>query len=139
MDRDDATLEAGNPSIASMSNAIVTTIPWIAFAVHLVVGSVAYRRTSAAVPLALLNLATAACVLAYWVPRWHGYLARGVTWYGSDQLVPLYAALVCTIAALALTGRFVSAPPQWVLFGIDATALLGAALFFSFFRITRLM
>ena len=39
--------------------------------------------------LPMLNLAVAACVLAYWAHKWYGYLTRDITWYASDQAIPL--------------------------------------------------
>ncbi|MDB4883343.1 MAG: hypothetical protein JWL95_2109 [Gemmatimonadetes bacterium] len=122
-----------------MSNATLMAIPWLALAAHVAVGVVVGRRWSSLPLLPLINLATAACVLLYWAQRWYGYLFRGVTWYGTDQLMPLYAILVCVLAGLTLTGRLTATAPHWVVFGVDAVALLGAALLFSFVRITRLI
>jgi hypothetical protein len=125
------------------------TLAWIAVAAHLVVGvvSVASRRP-AGLPthplrwlLPALNLIVAACVLAYWARAWYGYATRGVTWYASDQLVPLYAAAIAVASALTLAGRFdgrVGQSIQWLAFGVDALAVTAAALYLTFMRIDRL-
>jgi hypothetical protein len=122
-------------------------LAWFGVAVHLVIGVVVLRRstmlaTHPSLPLLpLLNAAVAACVLAYWAHTWYGYVARGVTWYASDQFVPLYAAAVAIVAGLALAGRFDSRLLhwcQWFAFAIDAITLLVAALYLSFVRFNRL-
>jgi hypothetical protein len=125
-------------------------LAWIGVAAHLVVGVVALRRSTAlatdpllpSLPLVpLLNVAVAACVLAYWAHAWYGYMARGVTWYASDQLVPLYATAVAIVGGLALAGRYdgrLAHGFQWVVFAIDALALVGAALYLTFMRFNRL-
>ena len=127
-------------------------IAWIGIAAHLAVGGVgiATRRTAGPLVhplpspwplLPLLNLAVVACVLAYWAREWYSYLARGITWYASDQAVPLYAACVAVAAGLALVGRFdgrVGQSIQWIAFGVDAFVLAGAAFYLTFMRINRL-
>jgi hypothetical protein len=77
-------------------------------------------------------------VLAYWGRRWFGYLFRGITWYATDQLIPLCALLVFILAILTLSGRYNGVGLHWVIFVITTLVLLAAALFFSFFRMTRL-
>jgi hypothetical protein len=121
-----------------MNNVVIVAIAWLALAAHVAVGLITRRRLSDLPLMPLLNLATAACILAYWIPKWYGYLSRGITWYLSDQLLPLYALLVCVLAGLAIAGRYSGGALQWLVFGLDAVALLGAALFFTFFRINRL-
>ena len=86
----------------------------------------------------LINLAVALCVLAHWAQRWYGYIAKGVTWYVSDQVLPLCAMLICVLSGATLFGRYHGTAPHWVVFGIDALALLAAALFFTFFKMNRL-
>src|SRR3954463_12584471 len=88
--------------------------------------------------LPLLNLATATLVLAYWAHRWYGYVARGTTWYATDQLLPLYALVVCVLAVMAISSRS-SGAMQWVFLAIDGLALLGAAIVLSMLRFDRLM
>lgn len=88
--------------------------------------------------LPLLNLTTAAGVLAYWGYRWYGYLFQGVTWYASDQLVPLYAILVCALSVISLSGRHQATALNWVAFAIDSVVVIGAVLFVTFFRMRRL-
>jgi len=129
--------------IAIMRNA-AATIAWIGVAAHLVIGVLTLRRP-AGLPvyplLALLNLAVAVCVLGYWAHAWYGYAVRGVTWYASDQAVPLYAAIVAVASLLALAGRYDGRHAnwiQWVAFAIDALVLAGAAFYLTFARFTRL-
>ena len=72
-----------------MSDATAIAIAWLALAAHAAV-AIAVRRRVTDLPLVLLvNLAAALCVLAYWGQRWYGYIAKGVTWYVSDQMLPL--------------------------------------------------
>lgn len=121
-----------------MSNTLAAAIAWIGLLLHLAAG-VAAMRSGAPRPLVpLLNLLTALCILGYWGSRWVGYLTRGVTWYASDQLLPLYALVVAILAAVTLSGRASLTTLHWVLFGIHALALAGAALFLSAFRVNRL-
>jgi hypothetical protein len=122
-----------------MRNAVLVTLAWLALAVHLAVGIAVGRRWSGTSLLAMLNLATAACVLCYWIPRWFDYAFRGITWYATDQLLPLYAILVCVLAALTLAGRIGAIAPQWIVFGIHTIVLLVGAVFFSIFKINRLI
>jgi hypothetical protein len=120
-----------------MSNAAMIAVAWLALAVQLLVGIVARQR--GAIPLIpLLNLAAALGVLAYWGQRWYKYLFQGVIWYATDQLIPLYAILVCILAVLTLSGRYPGVLLNWLVYGVDTLVLLAAALFFSFFRINRL-
>ena len=72
-----------------MNNATLSAICWISVSVHLTVGVLSFRRIGNPALLPVLNLVVALCTLAYWVPRWYNYLWKGVTWYASDQLVPL--------------------------------------------------
>ncbi|MEO8561548.1 MAG: hypothetical protein ABI601_05705 [bacterium] len=118
---------------------MIAAAAWAAFIAHLIVAIVARRRvvTFPLVPLA--NLVTAGCVLAYWAQRWYGYVARGVTWYATDQVMPLYALLVGTLAAFAVWGRSEGGAVQWAFLTIDGVALLGAALLFSVLRFDRMI
>jgi len=121
-----------------MSDATAIAIAWLALAAHAAV-AIAVRRRVTDLPLVLLvNLAAALCVLAYWGQRWYGYIAKGVTWYVSDQMLPLYAVLVCLLSGATLLGGYHGTLPHWVIFGIDALVLLAAALFFTFFKLNRL-
>lgn len=122
-----------------MNNTTVTALAWLALALHVVVGGVTLRRPGGPPLVPLVNLATGLCVLAYWAQKWYGYLTRGITWYLTDQLVPLYAVLVVVLAGLTLAGRTSGSLPHWLVFGIDAVVLLAAALFFTFFRMSRLI
>lgn len=121
-----------------MSNAALIAFTWAAFAIHLLVGLAVLRRWTTLPLLPLLNLLVALCVVAYWLPKWYSYMNQGITWYASDQLVPLYAILVGALAVFTLTGRYAGNGLHWTVFAIDTLVLLAAALFFSLFRMDRL-
>lgn len=121
-----------------MSNAALTVLAWLAFAAQLLVGAAVLNHKAPVSRIALLNLAAAAAVLLYWGNRWIGYLNRGTTWYATDQLLPTCALVVCLLAALTLAGRYQGVIAHWMIFGSTTLALLAVALFFSFFRMTRL-
>ena len=122
-----------------MSNAALIAFTWSAFALHLLVGVVAQRRWTGFPLLPVVNLAVALCVIAYWAPKWYNLLNKGLDWYASDLWMPLYAVLVTLIATLTLTGRYGGTAPHWIVFAIDTLVLLAAALFFSMFRMDRLI
>jgi hypothetical protein len=122
-----------------MSNVALSAIAWIALILHVAVG-VAARRQVTELPLVpILNLLVALGVIAYWVQQWYGYIANGIIWYATDQIVPLYALLVCLLSGLAIAGRYSGSLPHWIVFGIDTAVLLGAALLFTVVRFNRLM
>jgi hypothetical protein len=121
-----------------MTDLLIATLAWIALGVHLVVGIATVRSAGWRPWLPLLNLTIAVCVLAYWTQRWYGYLFRGVTWYASDQLVPLYALLVCVLTVASLSGRYQAVALNWVAFVIDGLVAIAAVLFATFFRMDRL-
>jgi hypothetical protein len=121
-----------------MSNFTFAAIVWTGLGLHLAAGIVAIR-TEGSIPLVpALNLISAACVVAYWANRWFGYLFRGITWYASDQLIPLYAILVCVLAGVSLTGRYPAVTLNWVVFAFHVAVFVAAALFVTFFRMNRL-
>jgi hypothetical protein len=116
-------------------------VAWIGLTVHLVVGGVVLRRPAAPPPhrlLPLVNLAMALCVLAYWLREWYGYITRGVTWYVSDQLVPLYAIAVAILSGIALAGWYDGRVAHWLVFAVDTLVLAAAALYLTFMRFNRL-
>lgn len=121
-----------------MSDAVIKVVTWLALATQLLAGIVVWQHKAPFSLIVTLNLAAAACVLAYWGQRWYGYLFRGITWYATDQLIPLGALLVFILAILTLTGRYNGAALHWMIFGINTLVPLAAALFFSFFKMTRL-
>lgn len=82
----------------------------------------------------LLNLTIAGCVVAYWTSRWYGYLFRGVIWYARDQATPLYAALVCVLAVISLSGRHQLVALDWAAFAVHSVVVVGAVLFVTFFK-----
>ena len=105
---------------------------------HALAGMAVLRRWTTWPLLPLLNLLVALCVLAYWLPKWYSYADQGISWYASDQLVPLYAVLVGALAVFTLTGRYAGTGLHWTVFSIHALVLLAAAVFFSLFRMDRL-
>ena len=121
-----------------MSDFVIGTIAWVALALHVVVGLVTLRSGESRPLVPLLNLACATGVLAYWAYRWFGYPFRGVTWYATDQLIPLYALLVCVLTVLSLSGRYPAVALNWLVFFINGLVLVAAVLFMAFFRINRL-
>jgi len=121
-----------------MGNLALVTIAWLAVATHVAVGVAVYRRATDLPLVPLLNLGIALCVLAYSAQKWFAYFNNGITWYFSDQLLPLYAIVVCVVAVMRIAGRDNGALPHWIIFGVDALALLAAPLLFTFFRLNRL-
>ena len=120
-------------------NRIASLIAIGGLVLHLVVGVLAFRRGPPPTLLVWLNLATGLGVLVYWVPRWYSYLADGIVWYATDQLLPLYALLVCLLSVLTLANRVSGHRLHWLVFGLHAIVLLVAALFLTFFRVNRLI
>jgi hypothetical protein len=116
----------------------IAVIAWIALGLHIGAGFVALRSGRPRPVVPLLNLTSALCVLAYWGYRWWGYLFRGVTWYASDQLIPLYALLVCVLALVTLSGRPPAVALNWIVFLFHTVVLVAALLFIKFFRLNRL-
>ena len=53
-------------------------------------------------------------------------------------MLPACALLAGILSALNLLGRYQGLAVQWLIFGVTTAVLLAAALFFSFFRMTRL-
>lgn len=121
-----------------MTDLLVATIAWIAMGVHVVVAVATLRSGGWQLWVPLLNLTTAGSVLAYWAHRWYGYLFHGVTWYASDQIVPLYALLVCLLTVMSLSGRYQAVALNWIVFGIHGLVAIAAVLFVTFFRMDRL-
>ena len=121
-----------------MSNSAVLTMAWSAFALHALVAWVVLRRITDLPLVHWLNCATALAVLAYWVPRWYSYAFEGISWYASDQLIPLYAIIVFAISVAALAFTYKSMVFPWLFFCINGLVALAAALFFTFFRLDKL-
>jgi len=122
----------------AMSDSTLRAVAWVALVIQLLMGAAVARHRVSFSAIVVLNLVAAVAVLVYWGRRWFGYLFHGVTWYAADQLVPLYALLVCLLAVLTISGRFQGVGVHWLIFILNGLALLAAVLFFSFFRITRL-
>jgi len=121
-----------------MSNAAVTAFAWFGLVVHVAVAIVAWRRPAAAPLVPLVNLVVALSVIAYWIPRWISYITRNIQWQATDQLVPLFAILVCLLAAVGLSGRYTGNWPHRMVFAVDAAVFALAVLYFSLARFTRL-
>lgn len=118
-----------------MNNTVIAAIAWVGLAVHLVVAAVAWRSGAARPLVPLVNLITASCVVLYWAQRWYGYLFRGITWYATDQLLPVYALLVCALAAATLAGRVNATTVNGLVLLVHTVVLVLAALYLTFFRI----
>ena len=56
-----------------------------------------------------------------------------------QELVPLYALVVCALAFFTLSGRYAAAVPHWIVFGIDLLVLIAAALYFTVVRFDRMI
>src|SRR5436190_23132913 len=117
-----------------MSNFAIAAIAWVGLALHLIAGILAGRTAGSRLLVPAMNLITAACMLAYWVHRWYGYLFRGITWYATDQLIPLYEIFVIVLAGFTLASRYSAVPLNWLVFTFHAVVLVGAVLFVTFFR-----
>ena len=122
-----------------MSDSVIRVLVYLVVVAHLFIGTLAWRRGSALPLIPLVNLPVAACVVAYALKRWYGVIAHGIIWYGTDQLLPLYALAVCIFSALALFGKVGGAPVHWIIFAVQLTVLIAAALFFTFFKMTRMI
>ena len=122
-----------------MSDTTIRILLYLGVVLELFVGITAWRRGSAVPLIPLINLAGHACVVAYAVTRWYGVIAHGIIWYGTDQLLPLYALAVCVFSILTLTGRVGGAPVHWIIFGVQTVVLIAATLFFTFFKMTRMI
>ena len=130
--------DAGIPD-AFVSDIAIRTLTYLAVIVHVVIGVLAWRRGSAVPLLPIINLATAACVVAYGLNDWYGIITRGITWYATDQLLPLYALAVCVFSILSLAGKVVGTPVHWTIFTLQLLVLIAAALFFTFVKFTRMI
>ena len=121
-----------------MRNAMVTGLAWLTVVGHLAAGIASKRQGSVLPYVVVLNLVVAVCVVAYWMQRWYSYLFQGITYYLTDQAMPLFFIGVIVVSVLGLMGRNTGSWPHWVIFGVDAAVSVAAALFFSTFRITKL-
>ena len=121
-----------------MNDSTLRALAWSAFVIQILAGAAVVKHKAPSSLLVVLNLLAGAAVLVYWGRRWFDYLFRGVTWYAADQLIPAYALLVCLLAVLTLLGHSQNVRVHWWIFGLNTLILLAAALFFSFFRMTRL-
>jgi len=121
------------------TNTAVTALVWLALVAHLMVAGIVLQQRGPVSLIPIVNLLVAGSVLVYWGQRWFGYLFRGITWYATDQLIPLYAVAVAVAALLTLSGRYSGTMVHWLAFGVNTIVLVGAALFVSFFRLTRLI
>ncbi len=121
-----------------MSDSTLRVLAWSAVLIHGLACAAVLRHKAPMSLIVLLNLLAAASVLTYWGWRWAGYLFRGVSWSATDQLIPLYALVVFALAVLTLAGYYRGVAIHWGVFTLDTLVVLAAALFFSFFRMTRL-
>jgi len=116
------------------SNFALAIVAWTGLGLHLLVGILALRSAGSRQLVPALNLITAACVVAYWVQRWFGYVFRGITWNASDQAIPLYAICVSVLAGGTLAGRYSAVTLNWLVFTLHTVVFVGAVLFVTFFR-----
>ncbi|HUF19592.1 MAG TPA: hypothetical protein VMP00_02450 [Burkholderiales bacterium] len=77
-------------------------------------------------------------VVLYWMRNWYAYAFKGINWYWTDQLFPLYAICVLIVSPLFFVGKNVGNAVHWLIFLSHALAILATALFFSFFKLDRL-
>jgi hypothetical protein len=124
--------------LLSVSDTAILALTWICFAIHLTVGVLAARSLTVRPLVPIVNALLAASVLAYWVTRWYSYIFDGIKWYASDQALPLYAAIVLALSLATLIGSWKGTVIHGAILSIDGLALLGAALFFSFFKLDRM-
>ena len=117
-----------------MSNLAIKAIAWIGLGVHVLVAILARRSAQWRLLVPAVNFIVAACVVVYWAQRWFGYLFRGITWSPTDQLMPLYAILICVLAGGTLAARWSPPTLNWLAFTLHAVVFIGAVLFVTFFR-----
>lgn len=122
-----------------MSDPVILALTWIFFAIHLAVGVAAVRHWTTLPLVPIVNAAVALGVLGYWATRWYSYIFQGIKWYATDQALPLYAAVVLAFSVATLVGSFKGTVFHGVILSIDGLVLLAAALFFTFFKMDRLI
>ena len=125
-------------SIIRMNNRTLQVAVWLLFTSQILCGAAVATRKAPASTLVVVNLVAAGAVVAYWGWQWYGYLFRGITWYATDQLLPAYALSVVVLSLFTLFGRVEAVGVHRFIFGVHTLVLLLAALFFTFFRMTRL-
>lgn len=121
-----------------MKDSTILVLLCLALAAHLLAGVLALRKVAALAPLVMVNLAIGLALLSYWIGEWYGYIFNGIQWHATDQLLPLYALLICVFSALYFAGKNIGAVWHWSVFGIDLLAVFAAVLFFIFFKIDKL-
>jgi hypothetical protein len=117
-----------------MSNSLFTTLAWLGFAAHVVAGLVAWRRIGDVRLVAGVNLIVALIIVGYWTTRWYAYLADGAERNITDQLFPMFAVLVASLATGTLAGWWTLAGLHWTVLALHGLVLLGAVLYAGFFR-----
>ncbi|MEO5585601.1 MAG: hypothetical protein ABIQ75_09110 [Flavobacteriales bacterium] len=122
-----------------MSDAVILPLTWLFFAIHVAAGVAAIRHWTILPLVPIVNAVVAAGVLAYWITRWYSYIFQGIKWYMSDQALPLYAVVVLAFSVATLAGSFKGTVLHGVILSVDGLVLLAAALFFTFFKMDRLI
>ncbi|MEP6832844.1 MAG: hypothetical protein ABJB74_05590 [Gemmatimonas sp.] len=122
-----------------MSDFSVRILVWFALIAHVTVGVVSWRRGTVLPLVPIVNLLTASGVVAYALQRWYGVFAHGIIWYGTDQLLPLYALVVCIFSVMSLLGKVVAAPLHWTILVLHLLVVIAAVLFVTFFKMTRMI
>ncbi len=122
-----------------MSNFAIAALVWLALAAHIMVGIAVWRRWTTLPLVPMLNFVMAFGVVIYWVQRWIGAYVKHYKLYATDQLLPLYAILVCLVSALSVAGKLSTTVPNWIVFALQAAVTLAAVVFVMNFKITRLI
>jgi hypothetical protein len=117
-----------------VSDAAFTTLAWLGLAAHIMAAIAAGRRVGDVRLVAGVNLIVALGIVGYWTTRWYAYVADGVQWNITDQLFPLFAVLVASLATGTLAGWWTLAWLHWTVLTIDGLVFMGAVLYATFFR-----
>jgi hypothetical protein len=119
-------------------NLLAALVVGILLTAHFVVGALSWRYHAGLRYLPWLNFVTAGGVVVYWMQRWYGVLVHGIRWYGTDQLLPAYALVVCVVSVLAISRQVKLVPLHWTVFAAHLIVLIGAAVFMVTFKMDRL-
>lgn len=122
-----------------MSDLQIRVLLYVAITAHIIAGAISWRRGNVLPLVPLINFATAFCVVAYALKRLYGVIVNDITWYGTDTLFPLYALAVCIFSLLALSGKTSAPFAHWLIFVVQLLALIAALLFFTFFKMSRMI
>lgn len=116
----------------------ILALLWIAFAVHAAIAFLVYRKLQGFPLLVGVNALIGTGVVLYWMRNWYAYAVKGINWYWTDQLFPLYAVCVLIVSLLFFAGKNLGNVVHWLIFSLHVLIIFAAALFFSFFKLDRL-